>query len=104
MRSVFEEKENIFNSILLYSILFRSILFYSILFYYILFYSIHSLSSSSDLECYGGGGWLGLVCAETDPLLLQPLLVVQVVLHVVQHHVTSRDVHGGNPGLFLPVQ
>jgi len=59
--------------------------------------------SLNDLEGHRCGGWLGLVGAEAHPLLLQPLLVVQVVLHVVEDHVASGDVHGGDPRLLLPV-
>ena len=47
------------------------------------------------LECDGGGAGLRLVAAEGDPLLLEALLVLEVVLHVGQHHVTCRDVHLG---------
>ena len=47
------------------------------------------------LECDGGGAWLRLVAAEGDPLLLEALLVLEVVLHVGEDHVASRDVHLG---------
>ena len=51
------------------------------------------------LERDGGGAGLGLVAAERDPLLLEALLVLEVVLHVGQHHVPRRDVHlGGRVG------
>ena len=54
------------------------------------------------LECDGGGAWLGLVATERDPFLLESLLVLQVVLHVGQDHVTRRDVHVGRAGLLRP--
>ena len=47
------------------------------------------------LEGDVGGAWLCLVAAEGDPLLLEALLVLEVVLHVGEHHVTRRDVHLG---------
>ena len=49
------------------------------------------------------GARLGLVAAEGDPLLLQTLLVLQVVLHVGEHHVAGRDVHVRGVRLLRPV-
>ena len=56
------------------------------------------------LEGHGRGAGLGLVAAKADPLLFQPLLVLQVVLHVGEDHVASGDVHAVCGGLVGPVE
>ena len=45
----------------------------------------YPMFSAVYLECDGGGAGLCLVAAEGDPLLLEALLVLEVVLHVGQH-------------------
>ena len=59
-------------------------------------------AEASYLECGAGGVRFRFVCAESHPLLLEPLLVGEVVLHVGQHHVPRRDVHAVYTGLLLP--
>ena len=59
-------------------------------------------AEDSYLECGAGGVRFRFVGAESHPLLLEPLLVGEVVLHVGQHHVPSRDVHAVYTRLLLP--
>ena len=47
---------------------------------------------------------LRLISAQWDPLLLQPLLVLEVILHVGQDHVAGADVHVGSVGLLGPAE
>ncbi len=54
------------------------------------------------LKCNGRGAWLRFVAAKCNPLLLKSLLVLQVVLHVREHHVTRGDVHVARGGLVRP--
>ena len=56
------------------------------------------------LEGHRGAVGLGLVGAEPNPLLLEALFVLEVVLHVGEDHVAGRDVHGGGGRLLLPVE
>ena len=44
----------------------------------------------------------GLVGTEADPLLLEALLVLEVVLHVGEDHVPGGDVHGVDARFLLP--
>ena len=56
------------------------------------------------LEGHRGAVGLGLVGAEPNPLLLEALFVLEVVLHVGEDHVPGGDVHGGGGRLLLPVE
>ena len=44
------------------------------------------------LERDGGGARLSFVAAQGDPLLLESLLVLEMILHVGEHPVTGRNV------------
>merc|ERR1719312_191297 len=55
-----------------------------------------------NLEGDRGRVRFGFVCTKPNPLLLQSLLVLEVVLHVGEDHVAGGDVHGAYPGFFLP--
>ena len=72
----------------------------------VLYSTLHKVpnlsAEASYLECGAGGVRFRFVCAESHPLLLEPLLVGEVVLHVGQHHVPGRDVHAVYTGLLLP--
>lgn len=47
----------------------------------------------TNLERNGGRAGLGFIAAQGNPLLLQPLLVLEMVFHVGQNHVPGGDVH-----------
>jgi len=53
----------------------------------------HLQNGLTNLERDGGSAGLGFVAAQGNPLLLQPLLVLEMVFHVGQNHVPGGYVH-----------